>query len=195
MQQSHPLHPLILLFSPFTFHLIYLILTFFLQMYSYLLWFLSLVYYASRSPCSHVFPKSPQSLSVSPYPYTFVSPSTTPLHPSFYLSFGVAARLPDSRSPMLRYSRAKPEQRAHWVERRHNVGRLWQHQRWSHEVAKQLITTAPSSSCMHVCTVVKESKRNERLCLFHSRMTEYLQYATRVYISQRMWMDKKLLRA
>lgn len=164
-------------------------------MYSYLFWFLSLIFHSSRSPCSHVFPKSPQSLFFSPFPYTFVSPSTTPLHPSLYLSFGVAARLLDSGSPMLSYSRAKPEQRAHWAERRHNVGRLWQHQRWSHEVAKQLIMTAPSSSCKRVCTVVKESERKWEIMCLHSRMTEYLQYATRVYISQCMWMDKKLLRA
>lgn len=140
-----------------------------------------------------LFPCLPQIFSVFLHLLSSLSPcifclssftTSQHLHPS-PSPLWAAVGLLDSRSPMLSSSRAKPEQRAHWAEQRHNVGRLWQHRRWSHEVAKQLITTAPSSSCTKcACTVLvplRKVRENEGVCKhawlsFHSlqRVCTYL---------------------
>lgn len=96
-----------------------------------------------------------------PVPMSFVNlhylPPSIPLPPS-----RATVGLLDSRSPMLSCSRAKPEQRAHWARRRHNVGRLWQHWRWSHEVAKQLIMTAHPPAAQSVCVQSESDTKSER---------------------------------
>lgn len=142
--------------------------SFILSLLSAHCWFLELVHPSFRfSPSSHVFRKSP------------LPPST---HPSPTLqSHGGAVRLMQPHAELLQ-SQARTKNPLSQAGR-HNVGLLWQHWRWSHAVAKQLIALALPPAALSVCACSWIPKRklreNERLyvCMHGWESTEYSAWA------------------
>lgn len=154
--------------------------------------FHSLLAFSSHSKptsCSHVFPKSSQSSSISSHPFPLAfSASLHPLPPStsILLPLPFGPQWDCWTHAATCWAPPEPSQNKEPIEPSRDImGRLWQHRRWSHEVAKQLITTTPSSSCTKcACTVLvllRKVRENEGVCKhawlsFHSlqRVCTYL---------------------